>query len=316
MELSVAEGAAGMGTSRKIIVAGGSGLIGKALVRALVADGADVVVLSRRPKRAAAPPARSVRWDACRVEPSWMNEVADAAGVVNLAGASIGGRRWTRRRKETILRSRVDSTGTLVEAIGRLTPEARPPVLVNASGIDYAGDAGEEPITEHADAGTSFLAHVCVDWEAAAARAERHGVRVVCMRTSLVIARDAIALRLLALPFRLFLGGRLGSGRQWFPWLHIDDAVRLYRHALDDDNISGPLNLVAPDLRRQRDVAQELARALHRPARIPTPAPLLRALMGEQADLLLHGQRARSLKLDDFTFTRPTLPAALEAAVR
>lgn len=305
-----------MGASRKVIVAGGSGLIGTALVRALVADGAEVVVLSRRPEPAVSAGARTVRWDARRVEASWATELVGASGVVNLAGATIGGRRWTRRRKETILRSRVDSTVALVEAIGRLEPGARPPVLVNASGIDYAGVAGDEPITEDATAGNSFLAHVCVDWEAAAMDANQYGVRVVCMRTSLVIARDAIALRLLALPFRLFLGGPLGSGKQWLPWVHIEDVARLYRHALDDEHLSGPVNLVTPDLRRQREVAQELGRALRRPACAPTPAPLLRALFGEQADLLLHGQRARSIKLGGFAFRYPELPAALREAVR
>src|SRR5882757_878491 len=291
-----------MGTSRKVIVAGGSGLIGKALVRALVAEGSEVVVLTRQQKPRAAEHVRSVCWDGRHVEASWANELAEAAGVVNLAGASIGGQRWTRRRKETILRSRIDATGALVEAIGRLAPEVRPPVLVNASGIDYAGDAGDEPITENAASGTSFLARVCVDWEAAAARAERHDVRVVCMRTSLVIARDAIALKLLALPFRLFVGGPLGTGSQWFPWVHIEDAVRLYRDALDDDRLAGPLNLAAPALLRQKEVAEELGRALRRPARIRTPAPLLRALLGEQADLLLHGQRASSIMFDDAAF--------------
>jgi uncharacterized protein (TIGR01777 family) len=304
-----------MAASRRFIVAGGSGLIGQALVRGLVADGGEVVVLTRRPERAVTPGARNVGWDGRTAEGSWAAELAGARAIVNLAGARIGGRRWTRHRKETILRSRVASTQALAEAAGRLGPGSRPPVLVNASGIDYAGDSGDELVTEDAAAGTSFLARVCFEWEAAAERAAEHGMRVVCIRTSFVIARHAPAFRLLALPFRLFLGGPLGTGSQWFPWVHIDDAVRLYRHALDGERFSGPLNAVAPDLRRQHEAARELGRILHRPARIPTPAPLLRAALGEQADLLLHGQRARSIKLGDFVFRYPQLPAAFAAAV-
>jgi uncharacterized protein (TIGR01777 family) len=304
-----------MALSGKIIVAGGSGLIGRDLVQALSVHGAEVVVLTRRPQRAAPAGGRSVGWDGRSVDPSWCRELADAAGVVNLAGTSIGGPRWTRRRKQTILSSRVDSTRALVDAIGQLKPSSRPPVLVNASGIDFAGDSRDASVTEEAVAGTSFLARVCAEWETAATRAAEHGTRVVCMRTSLVIARNAPALRLLALPFRLFVGGRLGDGSQWFPWLHIDDAVRLYRHALDDERLSGPLNAVAPDVRRQGEVAQELGQALGRPARIPTPAPLLRGVLGEQADLLLHGQKARSIKLGGFAFRYAELPAALTQAL-
>jgi uncharacterized protein len=303
-----------MAASRKFIVAGGSGLIGQALVRGLVADGAEVVVLTRRPERAVTPGARNVGWDGQAAEGSWAAELAGARGIVNLAGASIGARRWTRHRKEIIVSSRVASTQALAEAAGRLGPGSRPPVLVNASGIDYAGDSGDQLVTEDAAVGTSFLARVCFEWEAAAARAAEHGMRVVCIRTSFVIARRAPAFRLLALPFRLFLGGPLGTGSQWFPWIHIDDAVRLYRHVLDGERFSGPLNAVAPDLRRQLETARELGRVLHRPARIPTPAPLLRAALGEQADLLLHGQRARSIKLSDFAFRYSQLPAAFAAA--
>ena len=158
-----------------------------------------------------------------------------------------------------ILTSRTGSTGALVDAIGSLAPSERPPVLVNASGIDYTG-SGEGEVDENAAPGTSFLAGVCVEWEAAARRAEEHGVRVVCMRTPLVIARDALALRLMALPFRLFAGGPLGNGRQWFPWVHMTDAVDVYRRALDDESLSGVLNMVAPEVPRQREAARDLGR--------------------------------------------------------
>ena len=299
--------------ARKVVVAGGTGLIGRALVSALADDGAEVVVLSRRPGREGLPEARIVGWDGRTVAADWVRELVGAAGVVNLAGASIGAGRWTRRRKRLILDSRTESTSTLVDAIGSLSPAERPPVLVNASGIDYTGD-GEDEVDEDAQPGTSFLARVCVDWEAAARRAEEHGVRVVCVRTPFVITRDALALKLLTLPFRLFAGGPLGNGRQWFPWVHMADAVVVYRRAVDDESLRGALNMVAPEVPRQREAAREIGRALHRPSWLPVPAPLLRLALGEQADLLLHGQLARSTKLDTSTFRYTTFAAAAAEA--
>ena len=190
-------------------------------------------------------------------------------------------------------------------------------MLVNASGIDYPGDRGDEPVTEDAEPGDSFLARVCVAWEGAARRAEELGVRVVLMRTSFVFGRGGHAVTLVALPFRLFVGGPLGSGRQWFPWVSLEDTVRLYALALERHSLTGPVNVVAPEQLRQREVARELGRVLHRPAVLPTPAPLLRLVLGEQADLLLHGQRAEPRKALEagFAFRQPTLRPALEEAL-
>ena len=174
-------------TRGRVVVAGGSGFVGRKLVDELATRGYEVVVLSRSPERAARrlpEGARAVGWDG-----DWAGELPGAAGVVNLAGASIGGGRWTARRKEAILSSRVETTGRLVDAIRALPAARRPPVLVNASGIDYAGDRGDEPVTEDAEPGDSFLARVCVAWEGAALRAEELGVRVVLMRTSFVFGR-------------------------------------------------------------------------------------------------------------------------------
>jgi hypothetical protein len=188
-------------------------------------------------------------------------------------------------------------------------------VLVNASGIDYAGNSGDELVTELASPGTTFMARVCVEWESAARGAVAHGTRVVVMRTSLVVARHALALRLLAAPFRVFAGGPLAGGRQWFPWIHLHDAVALYKLALDDRGLEGPLDLVAPDMLRERAAAELIGRVLGRPAALPVPRIALRALLGEQADLLLHGQRATSLKLDDFAFYYSELEPALREAL-
>jgi uncharacterized protein (TIGR01777 family) len=229
---------------------------------------------------------------------------------VSLAGASIGGGRWTKRRKALILSSRLETTAALVGAIE--AARLRPRVLVTASGIDFAGDAGDAVVDEEAPSGGSFLAGVCAAWEAAGAKAP---VRHVAVRTSLVVGPGAQAIRMMALPYRLFAGGPLGSGRQWFPWIHLDDLVRVYRLALEDELLAGPVDAVAPQLLRQREAAREFGAVLRRPARLPAPAPVLRAVLGEQADLLLHGQRAVSRRLNGFEFRYRGLRAALDDAL-
>jgi uncharacterized protein (TIGR01777 family) len=235
---------------------------------------------------------RFVGWDARTAKGDWAKELSGAQGVINLAGASIGSRRWTRRRMEELISSRLSATGALVQALARTPADRRPPVLVNASGIDYYGDRGDEVIAEDGAPGDSFLARLSQQWEAAAQKAEPLGVRIVRIRTAMVFAHDALAFRLLALPFRFFGGGPLGNGRQWFTWIHLDDIAGLYRLALEDSRASGPINAVAPDVRREREVAKEIGRVLHRPAFLPAPALLLRLALGAQAQLLLDGRHA------------------------
>jgi hypothetical protein len=286
----------------KVVVGGGSGFVGRALVVSLLADGHEVVVLSRRPSQAKGP-GRIAGWETAA------RELDGADAVVNLAGVSIGGPRWTRGRKAVIVASRVDPTRALVRAIGSATEP--PGVFVTASGIDYYGDSSDEIVDESSPAGATFLARVCVDWEAAAATAVRH----VAVRTSLVIGPGAPAIRLMALPFRVFAGGPAGGGRQWFPWIHIDDLVGVYRRAIEDGSLLGPVNAVAPEQLRQRDAARDFGAVLHRPAILPTPTFALRALLGDEADLILHGQRAISRKLGELEFRYRGLRAALEDAL-
>ena len=281
----------------KVLIAGGSGFIGRHLVGSLVKDGHEVVALSRGGQPKPPPPgARFVTWDARSPNGDWANELSGAQAVINLAGASIGSRRWTRRRMEELISSRLSATTALAQALERTPADRRPSVLVNASGIDYYGDRGDEVITEDGAPGDSFLARLSQQWEAAAQKAEPLGVRVVRIRTAMVFGREALAFRLLTLPFRLFAGGPLGNGRQWFTWIHVDDIVSLYRLALENSQVSGPINAVAPDVRREGEVAKEIGRVLHRPAFVPAPAFILRLALGAQSQLLLHGRRATPAK--------------------
>jgi uncharacterized protein len=279
----------------KVVLGGGSGYVGRALAASLTGDGHEVVVVSRK--------TGEVGWDA-------VGSVVDGAdAVVNLAGVSIGGPRWTVRRKEQIRSSRVGTNRALAAAVE--AAERKPAVFVTASGIDYYGDSGDTVVDEGSPAGDTFLARVCVDWEASAGRATD---RTVAVRTSLVVGPHAHAVRLMALPFRLFAGGPVGGGRQWFPWIALDDLVRIYRLAIDGD-LEGPVNAVAPEQLRQLDAAREIAAVLHRPSALPTPALAVRIALGEEADLLLHGQHAVSRKLDGFEFRYPGLRAALGHAL-
>jgi hypothetical protein len=303
----------------KVLIAGGSGYIGRHLSASLQTDGHQVVVLTRRqPSPSAVSGPRMVTWDARTADGAWVSELNGADAVVNLAGMSIGSWPWTKQKMAELVSSRLRATNAIVQAIERTASERRPKVLVSASGIDYYGDRGDEVVTEESSAGNSFLAHLTQQWEGAAAKAEPLGVRVVRIRTAMVFGRGAPAFQLLTLPFRLFAGGPLGDGRQWFTWIHINDHVRLYRLAIEDGRLTGPVNAVAPDIRPERDVAREIGRVLHRPAIIPAPAFALRLVLGEEAHLLLDGRHAVPAKAQSagFQFQLGGLRQALEDALK
>ena len=303
----------------KVLISGGSGFIGRQLAASLLQGGHEVVVLSRQLEmRHPQKGVRYVSWDPHTADGDWIKEVSGAQGVVNLAGTSIGSWPWTRQKMAEILSSRLSATAALVQALERTPAERRPSVLVSASGIDYYGDRADEAITEDSDAGDSFLARLSQQWEVEAEKAQPLGVRVVCIRTAMVFGREALAFRLLTLPFRFFVGGPLGNGRQWFTWIHIDDIVGLYRLALEDTRVSGPLNAVAPDVRREHELAKEIGRVLHRPALLPAPAFALKLVLGKQAQLLLHGRRAQPAKAlaYGYRFQFGGLPEALEDTLR
>lgn len=304
----------------RIVVAGGSGFLGRRLTGAWIAAGHEVTVLTRDPERAARrlDPAIALRaWDSRTGDAGLAGSLRGQDAVVNLAGATIGGRPWTPGRKRAIRDSRTGATGAIVGAIRALAPADRPAVLVNASGIDVYGDDRRAELTESDPPGGSFLAGVVRDWEAAAAPAADLGVRVVLARAALVVAPEAPAFRLVTLPFRLFVGGPLGGGEQPFTWIHVDDVCGLYDLALRDASLSGPLNVVAPDVPTQREAARTIGRVLGRPAIVPAPAALLRLVLWGQADILLHGRRAVPAKAlgAGYAFRFPALEPALRDAL-
>lgn len=297
----------------RILITGGTGLIGRALAGELAAAGYEVIVLSRTPEHVTDLPAgaRAVRWDG-RSAQGWGPLADGAAAIVNLAGESIGGGLWTKARKERIHASRLNAGRAVVEAVqaaGR-----KPRVVVQASGVGYYEPRGDGPITEAASAGHDFLAQVAVPWEASTAPVEALSVRRVILRTAAVLSRAGGVLPLMALPFRLFFGGPVGSGRQWLPWIHLADEVGAIRFLLEHDEAAGPFNLVAPGAVTNADFGRALARALRRPYWFPAPAFALQLLLGELADgLLLNGQRAvpeRLLALG-YTFKFPRVEPAL-----
>jgi uncharacterized protein (TIGR01777 family) len=289
-----ATGTSSSNTTHRVVMTGGSGLIGRHLARALLSDGYGVDVLTRDPRKATRrlpSGARAVPWQVAQSR-ELAALLAGAAAVINLAGVSLGPRPWTPGRKRSIRDSRLRVTAALVDAMRDLPEAERPSVLVSASGTDVYVGRDESPATEETTPGDDFLARVCVEWEAAARAAEPLGVRVVIVRQAFVLARDAPVLALLALPFRLFLGGRLGTGRQWFSWIHVTDLVALYRWAIRDPGVEGILNAVAPEPCRNADLAAAIARTLHRPSWLPVPAWTLHLALGAQATLVLGSRRA------------------------
>jgi uncharacterized protein (TIGR01777 family) len=291
----------------KVALTGATGLIGGHLARALIARGDEVVALVRG-DGSGIEAARDVHWDPAEGPlPAGALDGVDA--VVNLAGASIGAKRWTAARKRLIRESRVLTTRAVVDA---LAADGAPRVLVNASGIDIYG-AREDPVDEGSGPGQGFLPDTAVAWEREAMRAADHGVRVVLVRSGLVLAPEAEALIRMARPVKLFAGGPLGSGRQWYSWIHIDDEVGLFLHALDHPEVSGPLNAVSPSPQRQREFVRVLAGVLNRPALLPAPAAAVRLAVGELATLALDGRPVmpRVAEETGYAFRYPDLEPAL-----
>ncbi len=302
----------------KIVIAGGSGFLGRALSERLVADGHQVLVLTRGagPGRPWEGLRSTAAWTPNGAAGDWATAIDGADAVVNLAGTSIGDARWTKARKADILSSRVDATRSLVAAIRGL--KSRPSVLVSSSAQGYYGSRGDEELGEDAAPGRDFLADVCIRWEAEA-RKVSETCRVVTLRTGIVLAAEGGALPRMVLPFKMFAGGPFGSGQQFMSWIHLDDWVGIARLALTDERVQGPINLGSPNPVRNREFAGALGRALGRPSWLPTPALALRLALGEMAQpLLLASTRmvpAAALSLG-YRFAHPEAGPALGAALQ
>lgn len=297
----------------RVLVSGGSGLVGSATIAALRLRGFSVNRLVR-PGGAAAP--GDVRWNPARGEiEAAALEGSDA--VVHLAGASVADGRWSNSRKQLLRSSRVDSTCLLVETLGRL--QRRPKVFISASAVGFYGNRGDEILTEESSPGNDFLAALAREWEAEALRAESFGIRAAVLRFGVILAAEGGALARMLLPFKLGLGGKLGSGRQWMSWLSLLEAVQIIQFALENDSVCGPVNAVAPHPVPNAEFTRVLARVLRRPAFAPVPAFALKLLLGEMAEaLLLASQRVVPGKLTalGYSFQHPELEPALRFLLR
>ena len=296
----------------KILISGSSGLIGSTAATALKSDGHDVVHLVRPGKP---PNPGDVQWDPMRATV----DVAALEGVevvIHLSGAGIADGRWTEERKQLLRSSRIDTTRVLVDSLSRL--KQKPRVLIVASAIGYYGNRGDEILTESSTTGTDFLALVCRDWEAEASRAAARGIRTVMLRTGVVLSGKGGALPKMLTPFKLGVGGRLGSGQQWMSWIAIEDVVGIIRNAIANEQVSGPVNVVAPNPVRNEEFTRLLAAMLHRPAIFPAPAFMLRLAMGEMADAVLLGSdrvKPERMLAAGYKFRFEILEPALRAAV-
>jgi len=302
----------------RILITGGSGLIGRALSAELISRGHEVIVLSRSPERASGLPGgvKVVRWDA-RTSEGW-GHLADGAGaIVNLAGASIAGEgffpsRWTNEQRRIIRESRLNSSRAVVEAIEQA--ERKPGVLIQASGVGYYGFHGDEILTEEDGPGDDWAARFTAEeWEPSTAPVEQMGVRRVVARIGIVLSGEEGALPRLLLPFRLFVGGPMGSGRQWYSWISLQDEARALRFLIETEEARGAFNLTAPNPVTNRKFARIIGRVMGRPSFIPVPGFAMRLAFGEVAEVVLQGQRAFPQRLIDlgFEFRHPQAEAAL-----
>jgi uncharacterized protein (TIGR01777 family) len=299
-----------------VFVTGATGFIGRALTSRLQHDGHSVVALVRSQARARSSLGDRVEMISASAGIGPMVSVLERCdGVVNLAGEPLMGGRWTAARRQVLEDSRVAVTDQLARAMAAAKP--RPRVLVSGSAVGIYGDRGGEQLSEASSLGDDFLARLCREWESAAQPAEASGVRVVELRTGVVLGPAGGALAQMLPPFKLGLGGPIGTGGQYLPWIHLNDLVEIIVAALVDDRYRGPVNGVAPEEATSRSFARALGRALHRPSFLPTPAFALKAIFGEAASVLLASQRVAPhvLKTLGFAFRFPTLAAALEDIV-
>lgn len=298
----------------RVFITGGTGLVGSRLVRTLHDRGDQPVVLTRRPdfaRREMGPLAEIVAGDPM-TPGDWTEELRRCDAVVHLAGEGVFNRRWNADFKETLRKSRVDTTRHVVDALRGEGNDCR--ILVNASAIGFYGAHGDEELTEDSAAGNDFLARLCIDWEEEARKASGLGVRTTLLRVGVVLDPKGGALAKMLTPFKMFVGGKVGSGRQVVSWIDHEDMVGLILFALDDDRVEGPLNATAPNPVTNKQFAKALGRALHRPSIFPTPGFMLRLALGEVANVVTMGQRVLPRKALDlgYRFRFTEIDAALK----
>jgi uncharacterized protein (TIGR01777 family) len=305
----------GHGNGKRVLVTGATGFIGTKLVHRLLERGDRVIVAARNVAKASALFGAQVE---IVTDLAAIPAATRIDAIVNLAGESIGGWLWTRRRRQRLLGSRLGMTSELLELVARLA--AKPTTWINASAVGYYGArSGDEPLHEKSARGSGFQAELCQRWEDAAASATAHGVKVSVLRIGVVLGEDGGALPALARPVQWFAGMLMGSGRQWFSWIHIDDLLRVVLFALDQETLAGPLNATAPHPVRHTELMTTIAATLHRPLwPVLIPARLLRFGLGELAELFVDGQRVvpDRLRALGFEFRYPTIEAALEQALK
>jgi len=295
----------------RVLVTGATGLIGRSLCEALTQDGHTVIGVSRSSHK---PPGLAVaeihQWDPQR-GPIAASALEGVHALVNLAGEPIDSRRWSEQQKKLIRDSRVVTTKNLVDTLCAI--DRKPEVLVSSSAVGFYGDRGDEELDETSRAGRGFMTEVCLEWEREAERATECGIRVVEVRTGVVLSRDGGALKKMLAPFKLGIGGPLGSGKQWFPWIHLEDIVGIFQHAVVTSALRGPVNGVAPEPVTNKEFTQELARALHRPAFLPVPEAAMRVLVGEMAEVLFGSLRVlpKAALESGYQFKHPALTEAL-----
>ena len=294
----------------KIMVAGGTGFIGKALVSQLKNIGHEIILLSRSDRSSTDNALRCRKWDG-RTLGEWADELKTTDAVINLVGAPIAEKRWSKKQKEIIVDSRVQATRVIVQAIEKSEP--KPKILINASAIGYYGNVPEGDITEISPKGRGFLADTCSMWEKEAEVVEKFGVRTVLLRNGIVLGEGGGVLSKMIPPFQFFVGGPLGSGRQWVSWIHREDAAGVILFALGKNEISGPVNTTAPNPVRMRDFCRAIGKVLNRPSWISVPAFALKLMLGEMSEMLLGGQKAIPQKLlaHHYAFKFPNLQVAL-----
>lgn len=298
----------------RVIITGGTGLIGRPLSAALAAEGHQVTVLSRNPIEVKNPLPTGVnlhRWDA-KTSEGWGDLVNGADAIVNLAGAGIADGRWSAERKKLIRESRIRAGHAIVEAVR--AADEKPKVVVQSSAVGYYGtETGDQEVTEEFSPGSDFLSKVCFDWEISTAPISRMGIRRPIARTGIVLSNFGGAFPKLKIPFSMFAGGKLGDGSQWMPWIHIADEVKALYFLLTNEEADGPFNLTAPNPVRNAEIAKALGDAMGRPSAIPAPGFAMKAALGEMALMLLEGQRAVPKRLEElgFTWKYPTIEEAL-----